>query len=94
MADSQIGIRQFHDLQPKNKEVYHIQGSEEMNNDMFEDHVWFIHVESVLDMDLSSQSFQGIIGCTLTNVPCHGKSLYKPCIVGIYGFFHPQESQG
>ena len=28
---------------------------------------------------------QGIVGCTPTNVPCHGKSLYKPYIVGIYG---------
>ena len=27
----------------------------------------------------------GIVGCTPTNVPCHGKSLYKPYIVGIYG---------
>ena len=27
----------------------------------------------------------GIVGCTPTNVPRHGKSLYKPYIVGIYG---------
>ena len=38
---------------------------------------------------------QGIVGCTPTNVPRHGKSLYKAYnIVGIYVFFYPQESLG
>ena len=38
--------------------------------------------------------YQGIVGCTPTNVP-YGKSLYKAYIVGIYGLViidHPRES--
>ena len=38
---------------------------------------------------------QGMVGCTPTNVPRHGKFLCKPYIVvGIYGVFHPQEPLG
>ena len=28
-------------------------------------------------------SFEGIVGCTRTNVPLYGKSLYKPYIHGL-----------
>ena len=36
--------------------------------------------------------YQGIVGCTPGPTYPYGKSLYKPYTVGIYVFFHPQES--
>ena len=35
--------------------------------------------------------FQGIVGCTPTNVPRHGKSLYKPYSSWVFMSYNPQE---
>ena len=48
--------------------------------------IWKLKVPLLLPLNLTC-NIQGIVGCTPTNVPRHGKSLYKPYKVGIYGVF-------